>query len=85
MKITAVEIYSLKIPFKKPLKVSIGVIEGADNVVIRMVTDSGLVGWGEASPCPYITGDSQATNLATAKKLATQLAVLRTTAGRLGF
>ena len=70
MKITAVEIYSLKIRFKKPLKVSIGVTEGADNVVIKIITDSGLNGWGEASPCPYITGDSQATNLATAKQLA---------------
>ena len=43
----------------------------AENVAIKIITDSGLVGWGESSLCPYITGDSQATNLQTAQQLAT--------------
>jgi L-Ala-D/L-Glu epimerase len=73
MKIEQVAIYTLNIPYHHPLKVAIGEVTGAENVVIKITTDSGLAGWGEASPCPYITGDSQATNLATAQQLATLL------------
>ena len=71
MKIISIDVYKLKVLFNQPLKVAIGSSDGADNVVIKMTTDSGLVGWGEASPCAYITGDTQATNLAIAPALAT--------------
>jgi len=70
MQIDSIEIYKLKIRFKTPLKVSIGVTEGAENVVIKIITNTGLIGWGEASPCAYITGDTQATNLVSAEQLA---------------
>jgi L-alanine-DL-glutamate epimerase-like enolase superfamily enzyme len=57
--------------FHHPLKVAIGVTEAVSNVVIKMTTDTGLIGWGEASPCcPYITGDLQATAYATGEHLA---------------
>ncbi len=35
MQIDSIEIYKLKIRFKTPLKVSIGVTEGAENVVLQ--------------------------------------------------
>ena len=70
MKIISIDIYKLKILFNQPLKVAIGTTDGADNVVVKMTTDTGLVGWGEASPCAYISGDTQATNLAIAPALA---------------
>lgn len=70
MIITAVEIYKLNVPYIKPLKVAIGEIDGAENVAIKITTDSGLFGWGEASPCAYITGDTQATNYVAAQQLA---------------
>lgn len=70
MKITAVDIYTLNIPLEKPIIVPIGVIDGANNVVIKITTDKGIIGWGESSPVPYITGDSQQTNIATAKQFA---------------
>ena len=70
MIITEVHIAKLNIPFVKPIKVAIGESSSAENIAIKMVTDSGLVGWGEASPCEYITGDSQQTNYQTAQQLA---------------
>jgi L-alanine-DL-glutamate epimerase-like enolase superfamily enzyme len=70
MKITQVDIYTLDIPYEKPLVVTIGSIEGAENVVVKITTDTGLVGWGEASPCAYIVGDTQQTNYQTAQQLA---------------
>ena len=70
MIIVKLEIYTLDIAYHEPLKVSIGMVDSAQNIVIKLTTECGLVGWGEASPCPYITGDSQATNYQTAQQLA---------------
>ena len=70
MKISSIDIYQLNIPFHKPLKVAIGEVNGAENIVIKIKTDSGLIGWGEGSPCPYIVGDTLATGLAAAGDLA---------------
>jgi len=70
MKITQVDIYTLDVPYEKPLVVTIGSIEGAENVVVKITTDTGLIGWGEASPCAYIVGDTQQTNYQTAQQLA---------------
>lgn len=70
MIISRIDIYSLNVPFFKPLKIAIGMIEAAENIAIKITTDSGLVGWGEASPCPYIVGDTQQTAYQAAKPLA---------------
>lgn len=70
MKINHIEIAKLTIPYTRPLKVAIGEMLGANNVVIKITTDSGIIGWGEASPFACITGDSQATSYQTAQQLA---------------
>jgi L-alanine-DL-glutamate epimerase-like enolase superfamily enzyme len=67
--ISQIYIYTLDIPFHKPLKVAIGTIDSAQNIAIKITTKSGLIGWGEASPYAYITGDCQATNYQTAQQL----------------
>ena len=68
--ISKIEIYKLNVSYKQPLKVAIGANTGANNVVIKITTDTGLVGWGEASPSPYITGDTQDSCYAVAQQLA---------------
>lgn len=70
MKIKHTQIFRLDIPFHKPLKVAIGEISGAENIVVKITTDCGVVGWGECSPTRYITGDSCETNYQTAQQLA---------------
>lgn len=70
MHIATITVYKLQVPYFAPLKVAIGEINGAHNIAIKITTDSGLIGWGEASPCAYITGDTQATNYQTAQQLA---------------
>lgn len=70
MEIDHIDIYKLNIAFQHPLKVAIGTIDGAENVVIKITTDTGLIGWGEASPVAYITGDSQESNYVIARQLA---------------
>lgn len=70
MKIEHIDIYKFNIPFIHPIKIPLGVLEGAQNVVIKITTNTGLVGWGEASPFAPITGDSQESNYVTARQLA---------------
>jgi len=70
MKITSTEIFKLNIPFKQSWGTHLGAIDKAENVVVKLITNTGLIGWGEASPFAAITGDSQATNIETAKHLA---------------
>lgn len=69
IRIKEVEIYAFDIPLKEPFKVSLGVITAANNVLIRIITDSGLVGLGESSPFAPITGDTQETNLMIARSI----------------
>ena len=70
MKVTKVEINKLTIPSARPLKASIGKILGAENVIVKIITEDGITGWGEASPCSFITGDTVETSYEMAQKLA---------------
>lgn len=69
MKIRDVEIYCFDLKFIQPFKIAFDVIEGTQGVLVRILTDSGLVGLGESSPLQSVTGDNQATNLDVARHL----------------
>lgn len=70
MIVDRIDIFKLTIPFEHPLRVPLGVLEGARNLAVKITTGDGLVGWGEASGFAPITGDDQDTNAAVAPKLA---------------
>lgn len=67
MKITNVEIFYFDIPLQQPFKISLGTMYGANDVLVRIHTDSSIVGLGEACPFPPITGETQETNISVAK------------------
>jgi L-alanine-DL-glutamate epimerase-like enolase superfamily enzyme len=69
MKISGVDIFYFDIPLRQPFKISIGTMHGANDVLVRVETDAGLAGWGEACPFPPITGETQETNIAAARNL----------------
>lgn len=73
LKIKDIEIYYFDIPMVKPFRISIGVMEGAKDVLIKIHTDQGIVGIGEACPFPPITGETQETNIVVAKILRDNL------------
>ncbi len=54
----------LNIPLKEPFRIAVGEIREAQNVLITLVLENGIVGHGEASPFPPISGETQATALA---------------------
>jgi len=69
LKITGVDIYAFDIPLKEPFKISIGTVTAANDVLVMLRTDAGIVGVGEACPFYPITGETQEMNLAAAKGL----------------
>jgi len=66
LKITDVEIFLFDIPLSSPFRIAIGEMKAANDLLIRIRTDQGIVGLGEACPFPSITGETQATNAAAA-------------------
>ncbi|MCX6568492.1 MAG: dipeptide epimerase [Candidatus Aminicenantes bacterium] len=66
LKITDVEIFLFDIPLTSPFRIAIGEMKAANDLLIRIRTDQGVVGLGEACPFPPITGETQATNAAAA-------------------
>lgn len=70
MKIEKIDIYTLNVSIKIPINTPLGAIDKAENVAIKITTAKGIIGWGEASPCAMITGDTQESNYAIAQTMA---------------
>ena len=59
MKIKAIHIGRISIPLKRPFITALRRVDSAEDVVVRLETDSGEIGFGNAPPTAVITGDSQ--------------------------
>jgi len=70
IQIQDVEIYPYNVPMIEPFRVALSTITSAENVLVRLRTREGVVGWGEASPYSPVTGETQAVDLAVGKDLA---------------
>jgi L-Ala-D/L-Glu epimerase len=65
--ISRIDVYKFNIELTHPTVVPIGVLDSANNVLVRIRTDTGIQGWGEASPFAPITGDCQGSNFEFAR------------------
>ena len=72
MKIVSTEIFLFKIPMT-PFTIATGTMHYAQNMVIKMHTDEGIIGWGECSAFPIIVGETQLSCYNIAKDFATYL------------
>jgi len=73
MRITGVDVYKSNIPLTEPFRIATMEVTSAESVFIRVNTDEGLYGLGEANPSRVVTGETQAMNLAAAPDLARML------------
>lgn len=73
MRITRVTLYEAPIALKEPFVISLGPLTHANNVFVRVDTNSGLTGWGEASPFPTIHGETMSGCMTIGQFLARQL------------
>lgn len=58
IKISKIEIFKSPIKLKKPFVISLGEMNYADNIIVKIYTDTGLEGIGECSPFLPINGES---------------------------
>lgn len=68
--IDSVAVEPLELPLREPFEISLGRQETASNVLVTVETDAGTVGYGEGSPLPPVTGETQATAVETARAAA---------------
>lgn len=60
MKINRIEIGEVAIPLRTPFKKAMRPVDAVNNILIRIVTDNGTAGYGEAPPTALITGETKA-------------------------
>ncbi|MCL1843066.1 MAG: dipeptide epimerase [Defluviitaleaceae bacterium] len=58
MKITDIKYEKLSVKLKKPFVVAIGVVEHGETIIVKIETDEGITGYGEASPFSPVTGET---------------------------
>jgi muconate cycloisomerase len=56
--IKSIEPLAVSLPMLKPVIMAGEEVRRADNVLVRVETDNGLVGWGEAASAPVMTGET---------------------------
>jgi L-alanine-DL-glutamate epimerase-like enolase superfamily enzyme len=67
MRITDVQAFPVQIPFRRPFGVKRGSSPTSDHVLVRVVTDDGVAGWGEAAPNPLYSEERMETVLTMAR------------------
>lgn len=61
MKITEITGKTVSVQLTKPFKVTFGEIRAMESLILKITTDTGLVGYGEACPFELVTGENIAT------------------------
>jgi muconate cycloisomerase len=64
VKIKTIEPIAVSLPMRKPVQMSSETVTRADNVLVRMESEDGVIGWGEAASAPLMTGETVAGMLA---------------------
>jgi muconate cycloisomerase len=73
MKIKRIETIAISLPMVKPLKMAFEEVKSAENVLARVETDEGVVGWGGAGAAPTMTGETVASMASAIRYLAPKL------------
>jgi muconate cycloisomerase len=58
LRIRRVDAIPVALPLAKPMLMAAETIAKAENLIVRLEADNGLVGWGEATVAPTMTGDT---------------------------
>ncbi len=56
LRIASIEPIAVSLPMVKPVKMSFEEVRRAENLVVRVETEDGVVGWGEAASAPHRPG-----------------------------
>jgi muconate cycloisomerase len=73
LNITRVESIPVSLPMAKPVVMAGEEVKRADNVLVRIETGDGFLGWGEAASAPTMTGETVSGMVAAVRHLAPAL------------
>jgi muconate cycloisomerase len=73
VRIKSIEPIAVSLPMMKPVKMAGETVARADNVLVRIESDSGHIGWGEAASAPTMTGETVASMMAAIGLMAPTL------------
>jgi o-succinylbenzoate synthase len=59
MKITDIQLGHLSVPLKIPFKTALRTVSHVNDVLVKIHTDTGAIGYGSAAPTAEITGDTR--------------------------
>ena len=60
MRIVKIETGEVNIPLVTPFKTALRTVDCVNDIIVRIVTEDGQEGFGEAPPTAVITGDTKA-------------------------
>ena len=73
MKIRRITPIPVRLPMRRPVTLATGVVSAAENVIVRLETADGIVGWGEAASAPTMTGETVQSMVRAIEELAPRL------------
>lgn len=73
MRIKEISVYQSPIPLKKAFVISLGRYDHANNILVKICTDNGLVGFGECNPFMSINGETMESAFEVARHIAPHL------------
>jgi len=59
MKIKEIQVGQISVPLKKSFKTALRTVDKIEDIVVKIITDTGHIGYGEAAPTAVITGDTK--------------------------
>lgn len=73
VRIKTVQAIAVSLPLIKPVKMAFEAINNAENLLVRIETRDGIVGWGEATSAPTMTGETLGSMVSAVRYLADKL------------
>ncbi|QUG42758.1 dipeptide epimerase [Psychrobacillus sp. INOP01] len=67
MKIISIQVNAIHLPFKNPFTIAYETYKVMPSLILKMETDDGLVGYGEAVPDQHVTGETWESTLSNIK------------------
>jgi len=71
--ISKIEVHPVRLEYSRPFTTALDTSEESHNIVVKITTDHGTIGWGEASPSPRITHETAETVLDALNKICPKL------------
>ncbi|MER2153769.1 MAG: dipeptide epimerase [Solibacillus sp.] len=67
MQIKTIELFNIELPLIEPFIVSYGTYPNMPSIIVKMTSQCGFVGWGEAVPDEHVTGETLESTYAVLK------------------